>query len=336
MKLPLTCTPLEDFGWIAARGPDARAFLQGQLSQDVLGLAADHIALAGLHNPQGRTLAVLRLVPIATGDLLLGLPAEMLPEVLQRLRRYQLRAKLTLEDATQAWRAFGLAGENAAALLASHQLLPAGADRGALATHQGQLAWRHDTAPTRFIVLQPCLGTSDQEAPFVQGWPANDAQSTGTAGLAWHAADIAAGLPEVRTANREAFVAQMLNLDVLQAISFTKGCYTGQEVIARAHYRGRVKRRMQRFRSRTTASAMLAPGDTGRLTDGRSFRVVDAVRRADGRVEWLAVAGWPAEAPAAPTGSSENSAAPAQDASAPEMPAWDAEPLPLPYTLPTG
>jgi folate-binding Fe-S cluster repair protein YgfZ len=79
----------------------------------------------------------------------------------------------------------------------------------------------------------------------------------------------------------------MLNLDALGAIAFDKGCYTGQEVIARAHYRGRVKRRMQRFETHTQQE--LIPGTAGRLADGRSFKVVDAVKRADGACEFLAV-----------------------------------------------
>ena len=79
----------------------------------------------------------------------------------------------------------------------------------------------------------------------------------------------------------------MLNLDVLGAIAFDKGCYTGQEVIARAHYRGRVKRRMQRFV--THAPRALQPGDAAELTDGRSFKVVEAAQHADGRCEFLAV-----------------------------------------------
>ena len=104
----------------------------------------------------------------------------------------------------------------------------------------------------------------------------------------WRRLDIAAGLPQVYAATSEEFVAQMLNLDALGAIAFDKGCYTGQEVIARAHYRGRVKRRMQRFRTQDPKT--LVPGSAGRLSDGRAFKVVDAVTAGDGSREFLAVA----------------------------------------------
>jgi folate-binding protein YgfZ len=103
---------------------------------------------------------------------------------------------------------------------------------------------------------------------------------------------IIAGLPQVYVATTELFVAQMLNLDLIGGISFTKGCYTGQEVIARAHYRGRVKRRMQRFVS--NLPCQLAPGDQCRLQDGRSAQIVDAATRVDGRTDFLAVTTLPA------------------------------------------
>ena len=109
----------------------------------------------------------------------------------------------------------------------------------------------------------------------------------------WHAGAVAAAEPQVFAATCEEFVAQMLNLDVLGAIAFDKGCYTGQEVIARAHYRGRVKRRLQRFL--TAAPAQLAPGEVRELPDGRSVKVVDAIQREDGRCEFLGVAGFAAD-----------------------------------------
>jgi folate-binding protein YgfZ len=134
----------------------------------------------------------------------------------------------------------------------------------------------------------------------------------------WTRRDIEGGVAQVYKVTSEAFVAQMLNLDVLGGIAFDKGCYTGQEVIARAHYRGRVKRRMQRFR--TTASATLARGDSGLMQDGRSYKVVEVIRLDDGRCEFLAVA--PTQA-----GTDETEGAV-------ETPALHVEQLSLPYSLP--
>jgi folate-binding protein YgfZ len=133
----------------------------------------------------------------------------------------------------------------------------------------------------------------------------------------WELADLRAGMPQVYAATSEAFVAQMLNLDLLGAIGFDKGCYTGQEVIARAHYRGRVKRRMQRFRN---SGALLAPGDSAHSSDGRALSVVRVATAEDGTQEILAIGNFddgargPTESLSG-TGSVEG-------------------PLPLPYTLP--
>lgn len=136
------------------------------------------------------------------------------------------------------------------------------------------------------------------------------------------ALNIAAGIPQVYGATSALFVAQMLNLDCVDAVSFTKGCYVGQEIIARAHYRGRMKRRMQRFV--TDAPARLAPGQAVTLSDGRGAQIVDAVTRSDGRSEFLAVApltmkSRPPAAIGAP-GAADTSLA--------------CSPLPLPYLFP--
>jgi folate-binding protein YgfZ len=130
--------------------------------------------------------------------------------------------------------------------------------------------------PSRWLVISPTDGPSP-----VLDYPVGNLET-------WQRLEVAAGQPQVYAATSEEFVAQMLNLDALNAIAFDKGCYTGQEVIARAHYRGRVKRRMQRFVSREPCR--LSPGDSGQLADGRTFKVVQAAQLADGRCDFLAVA----------------------------------------------
>jgi folate-binding protein YgfZ len=134
---------------------------------------------------------------------------------------------------------------------------------------------------------------------------------------AWERADIAAGLPQVYATTSEAFVAQMINLDLLGAIAFDKGCYTGQEVIARAHYRGRVKRRLQRW---TNPGAPFSPGDTAHGPDGRALTVVRVAQNGAAGQELLAVGTFGI--------ASDESAV--TDAHSPRV----AGPLPLPYSLP--
>jgi len=170
------------------------------------------------------------------------------------------------------------------------------------------------TAPEGAAMLDTVVaGTAPATA--VEPAPIND----------WRLAGIAAGMPQVHAATSEAFVAQMLNLDLAGGVSFEKGCYTGQEVIARAHYRGKVKRRMQRFI--TGAAAALAPGDAGVLADGRTFKVVEAAQHPDGRCEFLAVAALEAGAHHEPEAGAEGPAAP-------NAPVLAVQTLPLPYALP--
>jgi len=251
-------------GLLAARGPDARRFLQGQLSQDVLTLGPDELRLAGCHNPQGRVLAVLWL--IADGDDVLALcPRELLTDLLGTLRRFTLRAKVTLSDESDQWRVDGVVAEP-------------GADAAALRTTPGLRLFPRGATGRRWIALQ-AAALPDALADVAP----DDLDEN-----AWPLLEIADGLPQVLLATRGEFVAQMLNLDVLGGIAFDKGCYTGQEVIARAHYRGKVKRRAQRFGSAEPATAW-PPGASGHLTDGRRFQIVSSAATRDGGSEWLAV-----------------------------------------------
>ena len=135
---------------------------------------------------------------------------------------------------------------------------------------------------------------------------------------AWQAADVADGLPQIHAATSGKFVAQMLNLDRIGAVSFTKGCYTGQEIVARAHYRGRVKRRMQRFVARDTAP--LVPGNRVQLAGGSTADVIAVAGTGAGVQDFLAVAPLP---DGVRDDVSEDS----------ELPRIVAEPAPLPYTL---
>jgi tRNA-modifying protein YgfZ len=237
-------TPLSHLGVVQVEGVDAIRFLQGQLSNDVAKLVPGSVMLAGLHNPQGRAIALLRLVLAAPERVLAVLPKELVAPVSARLSKFVLRAKVKITDGSDAW-------------IVEAAVTP-------------------DDAPLNSVQV---VARAESES----GAAANP-----VAIEAWHAREIAAGMPQVYAATSEAFVAQMLNLDTVGGVAFDKGCYTGQEVIARAHYRGKVKRRMQRFR--TIGPATFTAGGSGALPDGRTFKVVDALKLPDGRCEFLAVA----------------------------------------------
>jgi tRNA-modifying protein YgfZ len=272
-------------GVLAFRGPDAARFLQGQLSADVEKLQPGASTLAGLHSAQGRTVALLALLRTNSEEVLSVFPRELTGAVEQRLRKFILRSKVRIEDLTETHRVIGM---------------PAGADPAS----EWVVPW------------------GDRRMLLVPAARADEFTGDADKRTDWERADIAAGLPQIYTATSEAFVAQMLNLDLLGAISFDKGCYTGQEVIARAHYRGRVKRRLQRWHA--PAGAAPSAGDSARTRDGRALTVVRAAPAVDGGWDLLAVGTF---AEAAPGAAPE---------SAPVQP--DAivvsGPLPLPYSLP--
>jgi tRNA-modifying protein YgfZ len=308
---------LESLGALHARGRDVVAFLQGQLSNDVATLTSERSLLAGYHNPQGRVLALLRLLEVAPGEVLAILPRELVAPVMSRLRTFILRSKVELADASGAWRIEGLIGPGAPEPPPSPApgvapLAPPFAARlprapGAVARLGESFALQGGERPPRWLIVSPTAGST--------GEPSLARCTRAPPGL-WQRLGVENGEPQVYAATSGEFVAQMLNLDVLGAIAFDKGCYTGQEVIARAHYRGRVKRRLQRFRS--AEPLPLEPGDAGELADGRTFRVVDAVRPADGGCEFLAVAPLPGADAPAPGGAAR----------------LNATQLPLPYELP--
>jgi folate-binding protein YgfZ len=312
---------LDDLGMVRARGADAVRFLQGQLSNDVTRLTAGNSLLAGYHNPQGRAIALLRLVYWDEGDVLAVVPRELAVGVASRLSKFVLRSKVKITDESSVWRIGGLIGATkVAGAVGSTAVLPAAVN-------------------AQVRVDDAVLVRVGAERALVVASRGRELPVSSNGDTAWRALEIESGHPQVYAVTSEEFVAQMLNLDVLDAIAFDKGCYTGQEVIARAHYRGRVKRRMQRFISREPSR--LSPGDAGQLADGRSFKVVLAAQLADGRCDFLAVAPLPGgereaagavplASGAAPTTGSGTAPSGSDAATAPLA----ADPAPLPYALP--
>ena len=283
---------LRDTAVLAFRGPEAAHFLQGQLSCDTGQLSATRLQLAGLHNPQGRVIALLRLLQREPGEILALLPKPLALPVCEQLRRYVLRAKVQILEASAEFQLLGI--ESSLSEAASEAL--------------GGWPLVEETQSARAVALLPSAMALNPEHM-------SDNR------LAWERLELAAGIPHLGPATSGQFVAQMLNLDLLHAISFTKGCYTGQEVIARAHYRGRVKRRLQRFVSR--AAIILPPASSWRLSDGRRAQIVQALPTTDQRMEFLAVAPLPSE-----SGAGE------EEAAASEAGQLECTSLPLPYALP--
>ena len=239
---------LSQHGFVRAQGADARTFLQGQLSNDLRRLSADRAQLSSYNSPKGRMLAVLHLIADAD-DVVIELHHSVLGATLKRLRMFVLRAKVTLEDISSACCALGLAGPQAAEWLRA-QALPAPAAALETAAAGELVVMRRLGDVPRYSVHGPAAAIDALHAQWQQHAQGSERD--------WQRLDILAGVPTVFSETVDHFVPQMANLDRLGGISFDKGCYTGQEIVARLHYLGQLKRRM--FRSRVDGHASVTPG----------------------------------------------------------------------------
>lgn len=239
--------PLLDFGTIRIAGDDAAPFLHNLLTNDIIALPADGIRFAGLCTAKGRLIASMHVWHDRNDDLLAMISADILPEILKKLSMYVLRSKAKLTDATDERILIGLSGPQAEAILqALDATIPFPLQ--AVPFEDGQLL-RLDAARFVFVVAPAA-------APALWTRLAADAVPAGT--LAWRWLEIAAGQPRIVATTQEAFVPQMVNMEVpaVGGVSFTKGCYPGQEIVARTQYLGKVKRRMYRAQ----ISGATAPG----------------------------------------------------------------------------
>jgi len=241
-------------GVLRIGGVDAARFLQGQLTHDTRLLADGRTQLSACNTPQGRVVALLRLRQ--TDDAIYALlHQELASTVVARLGRFVLRAKVDLQIATDLQVAC-VERQTLADAVVAFEYAP---DRRVVLIHGATLR-----ATTGLSIAQSLPGIENE----------------------WRAADIAAGLPQVFAATSGSFVPQMLNLDRLDAISFTKGCYTGQEIVARTQHLGRIKRRTLRYR--LPQGAALAPLAALSLGEQKVAEVVMSATR-DDAVELLAV-----------------------------------------------
>jgi folate-binding protein YgfZ len=241
----MECARLSRYGLLSVQGADAREFLHAQLTNDILKLPPDRAALAGWCSAKGRLLATFLVIPAPQG-FLLQLARDLAPAVAKRLSMFILRSKVKIADESDAWVQTGLWNT----------------DRGTTG-----IEWKDQvvTVPMdekRVLRLEPAASASaeckgDEET--------------------WYLQEIRAGRPFITAATQDQFVPQMVNLETLGGVDFQKGCYPGQEIVARAQYRGQVKRRMVRL-----------PAPQGeRLRPGQQFNGGTVVDSAGG--ELLAV-----------------------------------------------
>jgi tRNA-modifying protein YgfZ len=222
------------FQIIEVTGDGAESFLQGQLTQDVRRLGRSGSLPAAWCNPKGRVFCVMRMIK-ADGAIGLVVPAELAEPVVKRLTMYRLRARVRIALADPEWRCLAVTGAGDLDALAALDLLP---ERGAAARGRGLVAVELNSRP-RCVELYGPRAAFDRSGLTIRQ-PLTDRQ--------WQAALIDAGVPTVLAATAEKYTPHMLNLDRLGALSFDKGCYTGQEVVARTEHLGQAKRRLMHYR----------------------------------------------------------------------------------------
>ncbi len=241
----MECARLSRYGLLSVQGADAREFLHAQLTNDIRSLSPERAALAGWCSAKGRLLATFLVIPAPQG-FLLQLARDLAPTIAKRLSMFVLRSKVKIADESDAWVQFGVWNAT---------------------DHVARVSWQEDrvTIPMgekRVLRLEPSASASaeckgDEET--------------------WSLQEIRAGRPLITAATQDQFVPQMVNLETLGGVDFQKGCYPGQEIVARAQYRGQVKRRMVRL-----------PAPQGeRLRPGQAFNGGTVVDSAGG--ELLAV-----------------------------------------------
>lgn len=267
--------PLDHEGVLAVHGVDAAKFLQGQLTCNLHYLDPHTSSLGARCTPKGRMISSFRILPLADG-FALAMASELVEVQLADLKKYAVFFKAQLADESAVWARFGLCGGDAA-LRALGLDLPDAA--GGVARSDELLAVRLDDG--RAELWAPAAQAADLRARLAAALPEAPLND-------WLLAQVRAGVGQVFGATRELFIPQMINLQALGGVSFKKGCYTGQEIVARMQYLGRLKRRL--YRLRLDGGALPAPG-TELFSPVHSSSVGEVALAAQGEngIELLAV-----------------------------------------------
>ncbi|MDH5355018.1 MAG: folate-binding protein [Gammaproteobacteria bacterium] len=273
-----------DLGLILVTGDDAKNFLQNQFSNDIAEIDQNHFQLSSYSSPKGRMLAIFRIVQIDNGYLLIC-PSALLSKLIPLLQMYVVHSQVSLADASAHFSRLAIMTDQAGVI-----------EQGYLPKNEGEVR-QSDS----LIALN--LGKLDGEARFLLLSLVQDeaitiwnqlCESLQTSSFdSWRLSEIKAGIPVIYPETSEEFVAQMANLNLLGGVNFKKGCYPGQEIVARMQYLGKLKRRM--FLARIETNECPAPGDdlvgnsTGGAADG-SGKIVEAVLDHQGHCYCLYIA----------------------------------------------
>lgn len=267
--------PLQHEGVVALRGPDAARFLQGQVTCNMDWVSPQQSSLGALCTPKGRMLVSFRILFDGDGYLL-AMDAPLVPVTQDYLKKYAVFFKSTLTDESTRWRRFGILAEDDGVL--DFLAMPIPRQPGEVNTTRSRRLVR--LAPGRLELWVPAEGASalEQElAAALQEASLND----------WLLVQIREGWGQVFASSCELFIPQMINWQTLGGVSFKKGCYTGQEIVARTQHLGRMKRHLYRFAA--SGTTLPAPGSAVSNAEGLSVGEVVLAARVGEGLELLAV-----------------------------------------------
>ena len=268
------CT-LSHEGVLAVRGADAGKFLQGQLTCNINYLSDTRASLGARCTQKGRMQSSFRILLEGDG-VVMAMASELLEPQLADLKKYAVFSKSKLTDESAAWVRFGLAHGDAA-LTSLGLALPAETD--SVVRHEGLIAIR--VSPERAELWVPAAQAQSVQSQLSTALPEAELNQ-------WLLGQIRAGIGQVMPSTRELFIPQMLNLQAVGGVSFKKGCYTGQEIVARMQYLGKLKRRL--YRLRLQAAELPEPGTLlFAPSHNSSIGEVVLAANAEGNIELLAV-----------------------------------------------
>ena len=259
----------DSIGLILVNGADASDFLQNQLSNDINFIDESRYQMSSYSTPKGRLVGIFRVIRISNGYLLVT-RREMVMPLMERLYKYIVQAQVSLADASDYFSRFALQTDDEQVL--TNDLLPD--SPGSVIQNDSVISLQLEPLGEQRRFLLMCL--SADEAMTLWDSFASSLQTAGFRAL--RLSEIQAGIPVIYPATSEEFVLQMANLGVLDGVSFKKGCYPGQEIVARMQYLGKLKRRM--FLAQLDAATLPSPGDAlvveGKSAVDGSGMVVDA------------------------------------------------------------
>lgn len=271
-------------GLIKVNGEDAESFLQNQLTNDIRNVTETSHQASAWCSPKGRIIANFRIFK-RNGHFYLALSSDLIEHVMKKLRMYVMMSKVVIEDVTDQLVYFTFAGKNTDSLMQDMLEISIPSDAETL-QHNSVTLLRSVISDSENTTRFDIFVEDINEAKAL--WTQCKEQATPVSGAGIRYLNIVSGSPEITAASSEAWIPQMVNYIHLKGVDFKKGCYPGQEVVARLNYLGKTKRRMYRLQIDTDHLPVVG-AEIKSDKDAEAGKVLNAVFNADGKVEALAI-----------------------------------------------